>query len=120
LAQVVAIEAEHLAERGLDIEPIIASIGEVDEALVQARTRIHTFDKGGFDVGARAGYEAVEKTEKLIVAARAEQEFRRNGLLASIAGMAFLAIIMWLKIRELDRQRQAERLEKAAQPPENQ
>jgi hypothetical protein len=116
--QAFPIEAEHLAERGLDIEPIIASIGEVDEALVQARTRIHTFDKGGFDVGARAGYEAVEKTEKLIVAARSEQEFRRNGLLASIAGMAFLAIIMWLKIRELDRQRQAERLEKAAEPQE--
>jgi predicted CXXCH cytochrome family protein len=107
-AKAFPVEAEHLAERGLDTEPIIASIGEVDEALVQARTRIHTFDKGGFEVGAKAGYDAVDKTEKLIAAARAEQEFRRNGLLASIAAMSFLAFIMFLKIRELNRQRAAE------------
>ncbi len=77
-----------------------------------ARTRIHTFDKGGFDVGAKAGRDAVAKTEKLIIEARAEQRFRRNGLLASIGVMAFLAFVLWLRIRQLDQQRERERNQK--------
>jgi hypothetical protein len=108
-ARRLPIEAEHLAEHGLDVEPIVASIGEVDEALVQARTRMHTFDKGGFEIGARAGREAVAKTEQLLAAAGEERRFRRDGLLLSIGAMGFLAVIMWLKIRELDRLRAAER-----------
>ena len=104
--------AEHLAERGLDTEPILISAGELDEAIMQARTRVHTFDKGGFDVAATAGREAVEKTEKLIAEAHAERAFRRKGLLASIGVMGLLAVIIWLKIRELDRRRAAERAQK--------
>jgi predicted CXXCH cytochrome family protein len=100
--------AEHLAERGLDTEPILISASELDEAIMQARIRVHTFDRGGFDVAATAGREAAEKTEKLIAEAHAEQAYRRNGLLASIAVIGFLAVVIWLKIRQLDRQRAAE------------
>jgi predicted CXXCH cytochrome family protein len=98
-------EAERLATRGLDAEPIFASLEELNEAMVQTRTRVHTFDRGGFDQGAKAGREAVAKTEKLIQAAQAEQRFRRNGLLVSIGLMAFLAVVMALKIRDLSRRR---------------
>jgi predicted CXXCH cytochrome family protein len=102
-------EVEHLAERGLDVEPIQAALGELDEAMVQTRTRVHTFDKGGFDIGAKAGQEALAKSEQLIDAARGEQKFRRNGLLASIGAMGLLAVALAMKIRELDKQRAAER-----------
>jgi len=98
-------EAEHLAERGLDTEPILASMEELNEAIVQTRTRVHTFDKGGFDQGAKAGRDAVAKTETLLQAARGEQRYRRNGLLVSIGLMAFLAAAMAFKIRELSRRR---------------
>lgn len=96
---------EHLAERGLDPEPIVAALGELDEALVQARTRLHTFDRDGFDVGAQAGREAARKADELIAAAWAEHGFRRNGLLVSIGFMGFLALMLLLKIRDLDRGR---------------
>jgi hypothetical protein len=98
-------EAEDLAERGLDAEPILASLEEVSEAIVQTRSRVHTFDRGGFDQGAKVGREAVSKTEKLVELARKEQRYRRNGLLVSIGLMSFLAVVMGLKIRELSRRR---------------
>ena len=72
---------------------------------MQTRTRVHTFDKGGFDQGAKAGREAVSKSENLLQATRAEQRYRRNGLLVSIGLMSFLAVAMAFKIRELSRRR---------------
>jgi predicted CXXCH cytochrome family protein len=104
-AKLLPAEAEHLAERGLDTEPITAAMGELDEALVQSRTRVHTFDKGGFDLGAKAGRDALAKTEQLVDAAHEEQRFRRNGLLGSIGFMGLLAVGLWLKIRDLDKRR---------------
>jgi len=98
-------EAEELATRGLDTEPIQASLEELKEALVQTRTRVHTFDRGGFDQGAKAGREAIAKSESLLQATRSEQRYRRNGLLVSIGLMSFLAVAMAFKIRELSRRR---------------
>jgi len=102
-------EAEDLAERGLDADPVLASIEELSEAIVQTRSRVHTFDRGGFDQGAKLGREAITKTDQLVDAARREQRYRRNGLLVSIGVMSFLAVVMGLKIRELGRRRKAER-----------
>ncbi|HTS80134.1 MAG TPA: cytochrome c3 family protein [Myxococcaceae bacterium] len=98
-------EAEELATRGLDAEPILASLDELHDALVQTRSRVHTFDRGGFDQGAKVGREAVAKTERLIDSARKEQRYRRNGLLVSIGLMSFLAVMMGLKIRQIGRGR---------------
>ena len=90
-------EAEELATRGLDAEPILASLEEVGEAIVQTRSRVHTFDRGGFDQGAKVGREAVAKTETLIEGARKEQRYRRTGLLVSIGLMSFLAVVMGIR-----------------------
>ena len=75
------------------------------EAIVQTRSRVHTFDRGGFDQGAKVGREAVAKTETLIEGARKEQRYRRTGLLVSIGLMSFLAVVMGIKIRQLGRRR---------------
>jgi hypothetical protein len=101
-------EADHLAERGLDTDPILASLEELKEDIVQTRTRVHTFDRGGFDLGAKAGRDAVAKTESLVQAAQGEQRYRRNGLLVSIGFMALLAVAMAFKIRDLSRRRAEE------------
>jgi len=98
-------EAEYLATRGINTDPILASEDELNEAIVQTRARVHTFDRGGFDVGAKAGREAVAKTEDQLKAAQAERRFRRNGLLVSIGLMAMLATAMMFRIRELSKRR---------------
>ena len=101
---------EHLAEHGLDTEKVLEATGELDEAIVQAQVRMHTFDKSGFDVGAKVGKEAVAKTEKLIEEAHDEQRLRLRWLLAVISFMGFFALAMALKIRDLAKQRERERL----------
>lgn len=98
-------EIEHLAERGLDPDPVASAASELDEAIQQTRVHVHTFDKGGFDLAATTGRQAIEKTDTLLAAARTEQRFRRNGLLIAIGAMTFLAAMMALKIRELARRR---------------
>jgi hypothetical protein len=102
-------EAEELGERGLDAEPVLASIEELNEAIVQTRSRVHTFDRGGFDHGAKLGRDAVAKSESLVEAARKEQRYRRNVLLVSIGLMAFLAVAMGFKAREIGRRRARKR-----------
>ena len=98
---------EHFAELGQDVEPILATAGELEEALVQTRARIHSFDRGGFDVAAVPGRAAAQKTEALLAAAENERRFRRNGLLGAIGAGGLLALALGLKIRQLDRKRRS-------------
>jgi len=102
-------QIEHLAERGLDTDQILDATNELDEAIVQAAVRMHTFDKSGFDVGAKVGHEAVAKTESMIAAAKDEQTVRLRWLLWVIIFMSFFALAMALKIRDLSKQRERER-----------
>jgi predicted CXXCH cytochrome family protein len=91
-----------LAEKGLDVDPLIATVEELGDYLRQARSRIHTFERSEFDDVAALGREAVEKGRELIDAAEAEYRFRRNGLMVSLAFMVLLAVAIYLKIRELE------------------
>jgi predicted CXXCH cytochrome family protein len=91
-----------LAEKGLDVDPLSATVEELDDYLRQARSRIHTFEQSEFDDVAALGREAVEKGRQLIEAAEAEYRFRRNGLLFSLAFMVLLAVVIYLKIREIE------------------
>jgi predicted CXXCH cytochrome family protein len=91
-----------LAEKGLDVDPLSATVEELGDYLRQARSRIHTFEKSEFDDVAALGREAVEKGRQLIDAAEAEYRFRRNGLIVSLVFMVLLAVGIYLKIRELE------------------
>jgi len=93
---------EHLAEAGLDVEPLTGVIGELSESLVQARTRVHSFDQGTFDAAATPGLQTLERGRKLVVEAKAEHRFRRKGLLVAIGSLLFLALGLTLKIRGLN------------------
>ena len=101
----VAPREEEMAERGLDVEPLARAMSELDEALVQARSRVHSFELGTFDQAARPGREALEKARQSITAARSDYRFRKGGLLAAIGFMGLLAAGIVLKLREIDRRR---------------
>jgi hypothetical protein len=102
----VSAQVEHVAERGLDIEPVSRSISELDEALVQARARIHTFDQSSFNSAAAPGKEALEKSRELLQESRAEYRFRTKGLLAAIGFMGLVAVGIALKLREMNKRRE--------------
>ena len=90
---------EHLAESGLDVEPLTGVIGELSESLVQTRTRVHSFDQGTFDSAATPGLQTLERGRKLLAEAKEEHGFRRKGLLAAIGSLLLLAMGLALKIR---------------------
>jgi predicted CXXCH cytochrome family protein len=96
-------ESETLAEKGLDIEALNGAMSELHDALRSSRTAIHTFDQSDFDEIAAPGLAAIDVGELSIQAAGAEFRFRRNGLIFSIAIMAFLALMLFLKIRQIER-----------------
>jgi predicted CXXCH cytochrome family protein len=91
-----------LAEKGLDVDPLNATIEELDDFLRQLRSRIHAFEKSEFNDVEIPGREAVEKGWQQVTDAEAEYRFRRNGLLGSLVVMILLAVVIYQKIRELE------------------
>jgi hypothetical protein len=100
-------ETERLAERGLDVEPLENAAGTLHDALRGSRSAIHSFDRSDFDNVASAGLDALETGQASIEAANEEHRFRRRGLMVSIGVLGFLALVLWLKIREIDRSQNA-------------
>jgi len=96
-------QVERVAEKGLDVEPLTTSVSELEEALVQTRTRVHSFDQSTFDVQAAVGREAAKKGEAQLHTAREEFSSRRRGLLGSIASMGVLAVVLYLRIRQMEK-----------------
>ncbi len=98
-------QVETLAERGLDVEPLSRSLGDLDEALVQARSKVHSFDESTFQSAAQPGNEALSKGRELIAESRHEARFRTRGLLAAIGFMSLIAVGIALKLREMGKRR---------------
>jgi hypothetical protein len=92
----------HLEESGLDTDPIASTVQQLHDILRRARSRIHAFDASEFAPVEEEGQLTLQAGWKLVAEAEAEYRFRRNGLVVSLGIMAFLAVLLWLKIREID------------------
>jgi Cytochrome c3 len=101
----IAPQEDALAEKGLDAEPLSRAVGELDEALVQTRTRVHSFDLGTFQQAAGTAKEALQKGRASVASARADYRFRQRGLLLALASIGLLALGIALKLRDGDRRR---------------
>ena len=99
----IAGQIEGLAERGLDVEPLTRTASDLDESLVQARSKIHSFDLSTFQAAAQPGNEALAKGRELIADSRREARFRTRGLLAAIGFMSLIAVGIALKLRGLNK-----------------
>lgn len=98
-------QVEGLAERGLDVEPLSRTLSDLDEALVQARSKVHSFDLSTFQGAAQPGNEALAKANELIAESRREARFRTRGLLAAIGFMSLIAVGIALKLREIGKRK---------------
>jgi predicted CXXCH cytochrome family protein len=101
----ITAPVERLAERGLDVEPLTRTVTDLDEALVQTRSKVHTFDLSSFQAAAQPGNEAVAKGRDLIAEAGREARFRTRGLVAAIGFMTLIAAGIALKLREIGKRR---------------
>ncbi|MEN8182503.1 MAG: cytochrome c3 family protein [Myxococcota bacterium] len=92
-----------LAERGLDPDPLASTVESLHDTLREARSRIHSFDRGEFDRVVERGEEAAVQGAALIEEAEEEYRFRLRGLGIAVGTMGLLGVLLSLKIREVDR-----------------
>ena len=91
-----------LASKGLDVDPLTATVGELQDILRQSRSQIHAFDRGEFAGMEERGRKQIELGRALVAEAEDEYRFRRNGLLGAVGIMIFLVVVLYLKLREIE------------------
>jgi predicted CXXCH cytochrome family protein len=95
--------SEKLAAKGLDVEPINNELTEIGDTLKKSRTYVHSFSRNTFQQVAAPGEEAVQRTGALVDKAREEYKYRQLGLAASIAVIGLLMLLVYLKLRQLEK-----------------
>ncbi|MEJ5166788.1 MAG: hypothetical protein WHV67_07150 [Thermoanaerobaculia bacterium] len=97
--------AKRAEQGGIFMEDTFINLQEARAKLVKARTLIHTFTKEKFDETLKEGFEVLLKEKKVIENAFKELSSRRKGLgLFSILAI-ILAILIYLKIKDMEKKK---------------
>jgi hypothetical protein len=92
------------AERaGMEVSKPRFELNDAKDALTQSRVLVHTFSTAELDKVINPGLEVSNKSYNAGEAALAELSFRRKGLAGSLVLILFLAALIYLKVRELER-----------------
>ncbi len=103
-----AFEILNRAERaGMEVSRPRFEMSEARDSLTHARVLIHAFNTDEVEKVALPGLEIAEKGHRAGEAALGEWSFRRKGLGVSLFFILFMALLIYLKIRQIEaRQRQ--------------
>jgi predicted CXXCH cytochrome family protein len=96
------------AERaGMEVSRPKFDLREAIDGVTHARVLIHTSSTAEVDKVIAPAVGVAAKTYQAGVAALAELNFRRKGLVVSLAFILFLAVLVYLKLREIERRQVA-------------
>jgi predicted CXXCH cytochrome family protein len=104
-ALAVLDRAENL---GMDVSDARYSLKDVHQAVVQSRVAIHSFHVNDLVEAAQPGLALIAKARAAGEEAIHEYKFRREGLVVSTLIVTFLVIVLWLKIRAIERRQRRE------------
>jgi len=104
-AEAVLDRAENL---GMDIADARYSLKDVNQARVKARVAIHSFAEKEFEEAARPGIVVAASARAAGKEAIHEHRFRRQGLVVSTLIVTLAALLLWLKIRQIERRQRDE------------
>ena len=96
-------DVDRLAERGFEVDELRFQSSAVNDALRKTRLGIHTFDRSDFTRNSDATGQALGELKKGAGNTWKEYRFRRNGLLLATALISLFGVLLYLKIREVDR-----------------
>jgi cytochrome b6 len=96
-------DTDLLAERGFDVDELRFQSSAVSDALRKTRLGIHTFDRSDFIRDSEATSQAEGTLRKANSDVWSEYRFRRNGLVLATALISVFAGLLYLKIRQIDR-----------------
>jgi predicted CXXCH cytochrome family protein len=96
------------AERaGMEVSKPKFELKGATDALTHARVLIHSSSASEIDKVVAPGLDVAGKSYQAGVAALSERRFRREGLAVSLVFILFLALLVYLKIREIERRQAA-------------
>ncbi|OYV86185.1 MAG: hypothetical protein B7Z63_04390, partial [Ignavibacteriae bacterium 37-53-5] len=99
-AEAFIARAEQL---GMDVSDASYSLKDVNQSLVEARVQVHSFDAAPVDSAAGSGLKIVSAAQKSALGAVDEYYFRRHGLGVATLIITLLAVLLFLKIRQIER-----------------
>jgi predicted CXXCH cytochrome family protein len=94
---------DRLAERGFDVDELRFQSSAVSDALRKTRLGIHTFDRSDFTRNSDGTSAALDALKSGVAGTWKEYRFRRGGLLLATVLISFFGVLLYLKIREVDR-----------------
>ena len=90
-------------QKGMEITELLFATEDAHKALIQARTSIHSFST---DVVREQAAKGVDASQIAVAGAQqllADFRFRRRGLFAASLIMTFLILLIYLKIKQIER-----------------
>jgi len=98
------------AERaGMEVSRPKFELSQTRDSLTNARVLVHSFSVDEVEKVIKPGLEAAAKSEEAGDAALADLTFRRKGLGVSLFFILFVAVLIYIKVRQLEaRQARAE------------
>jgi hypothetical protein len=104
-------DAESLLDRaqqlGMDVSDATYDLKGANQALVQARVAVHSFKQTELEAAVRPGLDIVAAARKVGQEAIHEYHFRRQGLGLSTLMVTLVALLLYLKIRQMEREKAA-------------
>ena len=92
----------------MDVSEGETAVEEIREKTIEARTAIHAFTVEHLMSVAQPGFLAEARAESLASAAVYEYKFRRAGFGVATLVITGLALLLWLKIRAIERRQRAQ------------
>ncbi len=97
-------ELDHAEELGMDVADAKYDLKDVRQALVQARVAIHSFKVADLADAVHPGIGVLAAAEKAGAEAVHDYYFRRQGLAVSTLIVTLVVVLLWLKIRQIEKE----------------
>jgi len=94
---------ERAEQKGMEISDLLFDVENAHRALIQTRTSIHSFNAEFVHDTAAEGDTAAVRAAMGAELLLSEYDFRRKGLFAASLIITFLVIMIYLKIRQIER-----------------
>ena len=98
-ANQVLTQAEQL---GMDVVEAKYSLKDVNQSLIEARVKVHSFQKEPVQESAAPGLKVIAQAKNAGQAAIKEYYFRRKGLGVSTLLLTCVVVLLYLKIRQIE------------------
>ncbi len=97
--------AKKAENRGIFMEDTFINLQNIREKYIKGKTLIHYFSKENFDLDLKEGFDLLKDVEKELDSAFKEVSFRSKGLLIFSFFALILAILIILKLRNMEKKK---------------